>query len=272
MLWSVDNPGRQPTGPQTRVDSDDCTAPAGQLRGCTALPAGPLLDSRPRRRGVPGGPAAPEQPRRRRPRLEPHNYSMIDVPAKVSEECEPATPTCETDPTLCPVPPVECENIPGDQAYDDESGECVLIPEEPVLPPNTPEKPTKPTKPSAGPPTTLLTQAPVQPASGRGAVGPVGAAGHRCPGVAVAGAPRRRSGAGWCGADPPLAAPDRTTAPQQGPPSQFGGPCLPSGGSTAGPTVGWRRRAGWSGDAAPAGDRPRPSPSPTPRTASVTRP
>jgi LPXTG-motif cell wall-anchored protein len=44
------------------------------------------------------------------------------------------------------------------------TADCVLIPEEPVLPPNTPEKPTKPTKPAAAPPTTLLTQAPVQPA------------------------------------------------------------------------------------------------------------
>ena len=103
-------------------------------------------------------------------RLEPHNYSMIDVPAKTGEDCEPTpAPTCETDPTLCPVPPVDvCTNIPGDQAevppghvYDGETDECVLIPEEPVLPPNKPEKPAKP---SAGPPTTQLTQAPAQPA------------------------------------------------------------------------------------------------------------
>ena len=34
-----------------------------------------------------------------------------------------------------------------------------------MLPPNTPEKPSGPTKPHAGPPTSQLTQVPVQPAS-----------------------------------------------------------------------------------------------------------
>ncbi len=164
VLWSVDNPDIADF-PQTRVDTDDCTVPPATCEGAQRFQQDHYwirdLADEEYLAGLQhlNSPADDA-------RLEPHNYSMIDVPAKVSEECEPATPTCETDPTLCPVPPVECENIPGDQAelpsgaYTDENGECVLIPEEPVLPPNTPEKPTKP---SAGPPTTLLTQAPVQP-------------------------------------------------------------------------------------------------------------
>ena len=116
----------------------------------------------------------------------------------------PTTPTAPRDrhrPGRCArCLPVECENIPVTAGPRRPStGECVLIPEEPVLPPNTPEKPTRPTKPSAGPPTTLLTRSSRSPRSR-----PAGTAGHRRPGVAVAGAARGGPGAGWRGADPPL--------------------------------------------------------------------
>ena len=163
----VDNPDIADF-PQTRVDTDDCTVPPATCEGDQRFQQDYYWISDLADEEYLAGLQHLNSPADDA-RLEPHTYSMIDVPAKVSEECEPATPTCETDPTLCPVPPVECENIPGDQASDDETGECVLIPEEPVLPPNTPEKPTKPTKPSAGPPTTLLAQAPVQPVAAQSA-------------------------------------------------------------------------------------------------------
>ena len=172
-LWSVDNPGSGVDWPQTRVETDveaDCPTPPATcepqrfqydvywirdaddeayLAGLQHL-TGPQDDVR----------------------LEPHDYRMIDLPAKSDGDCTPP-PVCEPDHNGdepgCGQPPVDvCENIPGDQSEippghvgDDETGECVLIPEEPVLPPNKPEKPAKP---SASPPTTLLTQAPAQPA------------------------------------------------------------------------------------------------------------
>jgi LPXTG-motif cell wall-anchored protein len=176
VLWSVDNPGVADF-PQTRVDSEDCTTPPATCEGDQRFQRDYYwirdADDEQYLAGLQhlNSPADDA-------RLEPHNYSMIDVPAKTGEDCEPTPePTCETDPTLCPVPPVDvCPNVPGDQDtlppfVLDGDGNCVLIPEEPVLPPeepvlppNKPEKPTKPAKPSAGPPTIQLTQAPAQPA------------------------------------------------------------------------------------------------------------
>ena len=157
-LWSVDNP-EVADFPQTRVDSEDCTTPPATCEGDQRFQQDYYWIRDAEDEQYLAGLQHLNSPADDA-RLEPHNYSMIDVPAKTGEDCEPVQPTCETDPTLCPVPPTDvCTDIPGDQS---ETGECVLIPEEPVLPPNKPEKPTKP---SAGPPTTLLTQAPAQPAS-----------------------------------------------------------------------------------------------------------
>ena len=210
-LWSVDNPAVADF-PQTRVDSDDCTVPPATCEGDQRFQQDYYwirdADDEQYLAGLQhlNSPADDA-------RLEPHNYSMIDVPATSTEkfaetpktEVTPTAPTgtpddCDPDPfgtitvpsqdgvvykvngvvtpagtipangtntvtaeaasndvvlvgttsweftsnpeTDCPVPPTDvCTDIPGDQS---ETDECVLIPEEPVLPPKTPEKPTKP--------------------------------------------------------------------------------------------------------------------------------
>ena len=94
-LWSVDNP-EVADFPQTRVDTDDCTTPPATCEGDQRFQQDYYWIRDAEDEQYLAGLQHLNSPADDA-RLEPHNYSMIDVPAKSAEDC--ATPKTEVTPT-----------------------------------------------------------------------------------------------------------------------------------------------------------------------------